>query len=1116
MCFRWIWAALLLFCLFQAEGFEDFERHSPGEAGSWRFRCDPRSQKPSGEIVSGDAAEGRQALRLTWPGSETYCGAAMRLPGIPAGSVALELFVKPLDDRYPRSILLEEMTGEREVFQAHLPELVPGKWRKVTIPLDEFRFVMARFGDEPQNRRLDFGVPVEFAITGYRQEFSEMFIDELRWLHGETKPAAANLIPGDTSFESGPGAWIPRNGAALPRHIADDGARGSHCLELTALPEVERFESVRIDLEKETPYTLSFYARADGESELNAMFFTREWRRPLNVRVTPGKEWKRYAFTFDRYDRASYGTVGFRVLRGSVRIDAVQFEKGRSATPFQPAEETGFYATTGADAEILTAGSPAELTVRVVNYSRDERSYELKFELGSRCETRRFSLAPEECSELAFPLPESRVPGYYPVKLTLNGETGYAAFAVVPEPHPFRPGEGFFGLHAGAVPYRALRRIGCSWIRASVMKWSEAESRRGRIQPIRKRDFGGVPMNQLGLTEVLIDVPGWAAGPHRTPEHPEWFAEYLHRAATAGLPETGFFELANEPDWMLLRHGNSAEQALELYVRALRAAAPVLRSAGAKLVHGSSGNGERFSEAVFRQAAESFDVYAPHPYVQPRYLGVGAIGCRSPEEGKIRERMLAAEKLLAAGGNRQELWVGELGWALDTAAAPDSKWAVRQAEYLSRAMLLCRTVPSLRRVIWFTCLGMLEGRNYEYGIFRNDNGIHPLPAAAAYAWCAAELEQARDCRLAYDGEFKLVGWKSESGNAFALWSADEEAEPLRISLPQGVSAFSMFGTPEPGVLEIGSSPVFLHGGNDALEAELIRHFDAGRPLNAAIRLAGVQEVAVTLRTGSSGGWSGELSLAGVSRRIRLAPGKEEEIRMPLAEKPGTEASPLRLDFTSDEGAQFALVRTLPGLHPIRRGLRLNREPDFILDRREFLLPPDPAVGWKGAQDHSVRLWLGWNDEGLLLHAEVADDDFEHPFDGEKIWKNDCIQFAIDTRNDARPGDRYSVDDYEYGCALDRDAKPVAWRWYAPPEKTRGDVSGALRFAVSNEGGKQLYRITVPWRELAPLRPGAGSVFGANVIVHDRDGGRAKSHMALAPGMVTGKSPAMFLKFYLTD
>ena len=238
--------------------------------------------------------------------------------------------------------------------------------------------------------------------------------------------------------------------------------------------------------------------------------------------------------------------------------------------------------------------------------------------------------------------------------------------------------------------------------------------------------------------------------------------------------------------------------------------------------------------------------------------------------------------------------------------------------------------------------------------------------------------------------------------------------------------------------------------------------------------------------------------------------------MPLAEKPGTEASPLRLDFTSDEGAQFALVRTLPGLHPIRRGLRLNREPDFILDRREFLLPPDPAVGWKGAQDHSVRLWLGWNDEGLLLHAEVADDDFEHPFDGEKIWKNDCIQFAIDTRNDARPGDRYSVDDYEYGCALDRDAKPVAWRWYAPPEKTRGDVSGALRFAVSNEGGKQLYRITVPWRELAPLRPGAGSVFGANVIVHDRDGGRAKSHMALAPGMVTGKSPAMFLKFYLTD
>ena len=73
-------------------------------------------------------------------------------------------------------------------------------------------------------------------------------------------------------------------------------------------------------------------------------------------------------------------------------------------------------------------------------------------------------------------------------------------------------------------------------------------------------------------------------------------------------------------------------------------------------------------------------------------------------------------------------------------------------------------------------------------------------------------------------------------------------------------------------------------------------------------------------------------------------------------------------------------------------------------------------------DLSARIWLGWDEEYLHVAARVIDDVHIQRQDGERLWRDDCVQFALDTRNNALSPELsgetgYDGDDFNFAMAL---------------------------------------------------------------------------------------------------
>ena len=144
-------------------------------------------------------------------------------------------------------------------------------------------------------------------------------------------------------------------------------------------------------------------------------------------------------------------------------------------------------------------------------------------------------------------------------------------------------------------------------------------------------------------------------------------------------------------------------------------------------------------------------------------------------------------------------------------------------------------------------------------------------------------------------------------------------------------------------------------------------------------------------------------------------------------------------------------------------------------------------------------------------AEITDDDHCNPARNADLWRGDSIQFAFDTENDAVSNAGYDNNDYEFGVAF---ASPL-WSWHTPAGKSPGEVPG-VKPLIEKSGNKMIYRLAIPWKNLAPLKPEAGRVFGFSLVVHDRDGSVRNYYMAFGQGISNGKNPSTFRKLVLTD
>jgi hypothetical protein len=180
---------------------------------------------------------------------------------------------------------------------------------------------------------------------------------------------------------------------------------------------------------------------------------------------------------------------------------------------------------------------------------------------------------------------------------------------------------------------------------------------------------------------------------------------------------------------------------------------------------------------------------------------------------------------------------------------------------------------------------------------------------------------------------------------------------------------------------------------------------------------------------------------------------------------------------------------------------------------ESLRPPDimNAHIWKGNKDFSVNFYRGWNDKFLFLAFEVFDDVPSSDFSGRLIYKNDCVQIALDPKCDAKPGEEYNGDDSEIGLSLTPKGKEI-YCWKTGGSWRDGNIK--IPFNIKRTPDRTVYEIALPYKLLAN-QPENGNVFKACFVVFDRDGKNESTRwIELSRGIAGGKNPSAFRTFFL--
>lgn len=164
--------------------------------------------------------------------------------------------------------------------------------------------------------------------------------------------------------------------------------------------------------------------------------------------------------------------------------------------------------------------------------------------------------------------------------------------------------------------------------------------------------------------------------------------------------------------------------------------------------------------------------------------------------------------------------------------------------------------------------------------------------------------------------------------------------------------------------------------------------------------------------------------------------------------------------------------------------------------------------WRGEEDISGRVWVGWDEENFYLLAEVKDDYFHQPFSGKDIWQGDCIQLAF------RPAEvaNYSTYEgvYEFGVALATKGKEV-YQW-TPRE---GNLDSAS-CEITQEEGSLIYQLSLPWKTIGLDGPKVGRELGWAFTINENDGEGFRGWLEWAGGICGGKDASLFGKLLLKN
>lgn len=163
------------------------------------------------------------------------------------------------------------------------------------------------------------------------------------------------------------------------------------------------------------------------------------------------------------------------------------------------------------------------------------------------------------------------------------------------------------------------------------------------------------------------------------------------------------------------------------------------------------------------------------------------------------------------------------------------------------------------------------------------------------------------------------------------------------------------------------------------------------------------------------------------------------------------------------------------------------------------VPQNNRPPWGGAGDLSARIFLGRDDEALLVGAEVTDDKQMNKESAGNIWNGDVMQVGVVTAR----------GHWNLGLALTTNG--VVFHQFEGP----GDgLVKAAACAVTRDEKARItrYGLRLP---LAALKLKPGEEFGFNVMSFDDDDGQGQRlRMEMAPGITYPFRPEKYPRFIL--
>jgi hypothetical protein len=234
---------------------------------------------------------------------------------------------------------------------------------------------------------------------------------------------------------------------------------------------------------------------------------------------------------------------------------------------------------------------------------------------------------------------------------------------------------------------------------------------------------------------------------------------------------------------------------------------------------------------------------------------------------------------------------------------------------------------------------------------------------------------------------------------------------------------------------------------------------------------------------------------------------------PPSTVPGNYPVPLKVSVGGSPVASVDAVVGVPALcRYATRTPRINGELSEWSDAFPIALDSQAQVlekRWGGPGDLSAQALTMWDEKNLYIALSVSDDVHYQPYTQEEMGRGDSVLFGVDARRSAKPDQAgYDADDYEFGIA-NLAGGPVVYR-FAGGILTANRVFGA-QVAVRREGGRTIYEASIPWSDLAPLKPRGGAIAGFSLAVNDNDNdGRGRGYMEWGGGLVGTKRPGRFI------